>query len=690
MSAVVRNISTLPFTAVRMAFRAARRLQRGPAPEYFLPVAGITQERAHIVMFSLREAASALQEDEDQCAGEWLAAVAAAQAALDRLQIMLADVESHLLFWRARLESPRHGLFLLIGQGPVKFGRDLIALLPYQRHLAARRHRRRLTSTERIEQQVTILRALQQRLAAALGTVNTGAGGLHMRRIREPLQSEEGAPAAASDGPVPADGAEPSAVLSAARLAIMASLAATTQAYEGLQPLEVQLKDRPETLMLLPADTTKPLINRGEGNGHDGSPEASPYPSPEVGLTADADSHNGVHGSTRRTVESHAVAAALRKAHAVVGAHFKLTPGMTFTDAMRCANIAAYRKEAVLDLPSGLRPPSKVQQHWLKYALAGCAASYGALFLYRHSRLSGSHDLEDWAGSAAMGLQSTYRENVMAPLAQLRDELFKTFRSRRSIVSELEYENDKESLQRMLLDFRTDYVAKHGGAPPSEATPATTAANGSRTGDAVEGQAVAAADAESGAGTHDMAFMMKAYEAELKRPIRSAITGQLPRTLLIQVQKLKLDTESAMLQMDQLLKANQLNLALIAAIPAFLVAGGGVWLLVRWLRPAPIDRKYEALACRMAMVGLERSLQAADGSATAANLGLVTHAIARVYAEAHILYDRRSSGHIGNSATSSEWPLLRQDLTELAGPAPLHHKLRLSKRMSRVYSIFQF
>ncbi len=32
-----------------------------------------------------------------------------------------------------------------------------------------------------------------------------------------------------------------------------------------------------------------------------------------------------------------------------------------------------------------------------------------------------------------------------------------------------------------------------------------------------------------------MAFMMKAYEDELKRPIRSAVTGQLPRTLLIQV-----------------------------------------------------------------------------------------------------------------------------------------------------------
>ena len=45
-----------------------------------------------------------------------------------------------------------------------------------------------------------------------------------------------------------------------------------------------------------------------------------------------------------------------------------------------------------------------------------------------HSRLSGSRDLERWAGQAATGLRSTYRENVLGPLAQLRDELFKTFR----------------------------------------------------------------------------------------------------------------------------------------------------------------------------------------------------------------------------------------------------------------------
>ena len=65
-----------------------------------------------------------------------------------------------------------------------------------------------------------------------------------------------------------------------------------------------------------------------------------------------------------------------------------------------------------------------------------------------------------------------------------------------------------------------------------------------------------------------------------------------------QVQKLKVDTESAMLEMDQILKANELSIALVAAIPALIFASLGVYGLARWLRPAPPDPRVEALPCR--------------------------------------------------------------------------------------------
>ena len=67
-----------------------------------------------------------------------------------------------------------------------------------------------------------------------------------------------------------------------------------------------------------------------------------------------------------------------------------------------------------------------------------------------------------------------------------------------------------------------------------------------------------------------------------------------------QVQKLKVDLESAMLEMDQILKSNELSIALVAAIPALLVAGAAITLLVRWLTPRPPDTVFEALPCRCA------------------------------------------------------------------------------------------
>jgi hypothetical protein len=42
--------------------------------------------------------------------------------------------------------------------------------------------------------------------------------------------------------------------------------------------------------------------------------------------------------------------------------------------------------------------------------------------------IRGCRDVERWAGQAATGLQKTYQENVLGPLAKLRDELFKIFR----------------------------------------------------------------------------------------------------------------------------------------------------------------------------------------------------------------------------------------------------------------------
>ena len=70
-----------------------------------------------------------------------------------------------------------------------------------------------------------------------------------------------------------------------------------------------------------------------------------------------------------------------------------------------------------------------------------------------------------------------------------------------------------------------------------------------------------------------------------------------------QVQKLKLDTESAMLELDQILRANEMTVALVAAVPSFLIAGGTLYALARWLTPSPPDRRREGLPARSALQG---------------------------------------------------------------------------------------
>ena len=57
----------------------------------------------------------------------------------------------------------------------------------------------------------------------------------------------------------------------------------------------------------------------------------------------------------------------------------------------------------------------------------------------------------------------------------------------------------------------------------------------------------------------------------------------------------------------------------------------------------------------------------------------------QVYSEAKRLYERHDAVSL-----ASEWPNLRTDLIELAGPITLKQKLRVAKRVTRVYTVFQF
>ncbi len=56
----------------------------------------------------------------------------------------------------------------------------------------------------------------------------------------------------------------------------------------------------------------------------------------------------------------------------------------------------------------------------------------------------------------------------------------------------------------------------------------------------------------------DLTPVLRAYEQDLKRPVAGALTGNLIRTLLIQIQKTKVDVEVAVGGIDALLKSQEL------------------------------------------------------------------------------------------------------------------------------------
>ncbi|GLJ59356.1 hypothetical protein SUGI_1504880, partial [Cryptomeria japonica] len=73
------------------------------------------------------------------------------------------------------------------------------------------------------------------------------------------------------------------------------------------------------------------------------------------------------------------------------------------------------------------------------------------------------------------------------------------------------------------------------------------------------------------------------YEKDLMHPLQNLLGGELARALLIQVQKLKLDIETAMLELNQILRANEINFAILAALPAFFITIILAALLQIWL-----------------------------------------------------------------------------------------------------------
>lgn len=69
----------------------------------------------------------------------------------------------------------------------------------------------------------------------------------------------------------------------------------------------------------------------------------------------------------------------------------------------------------------------------------------------------------------------------------------------------------------------------------------------------------------------DLTPVLRAYEKDLRKPFKGAVRGDLIRTLLIQVQKTKVDVEVAISGIDALLKSQELLFGFFGLTPGVLV-----------------------------------------------------------------------------------------------------------------------
>ncbi|XP_023533779.1 protein DGS1, mitochondrial-like isoform X3 [Cucurbita pepo subsp. pepo] len=300
------------------------------------------------------------------------------------------------------------------------------------------------------------------------------------------------------------------------------------------------------------------------------------------------------------------------------------------------------------------RKPKKLTRHWLKYTCGAIGLSVCSVWLLQHSKLMGSNDIENWVREAHNSAAKFFKDHVQQPLISIRDELFATFRKRhKGIMDGQDVQLTTDSLRRMLHAF-------------SEHTEGRKFAD-------------AASDEEM------FAKVMFRYEKELKHPVQNLLSGELARALLIQVQKLKLDIETAMLELDQILKANEINFAVLAALPAFFISLLLLMLLRAWYmqdtraegkgRAARLQRRLLVVEVEKAIMQYQSFVDQGHVKNAESSFGLLLYSLGRLY--------HASEKH---AKATGEWLALRQDLLELGKPSlPTRDKLIIASRIERIY-----
>lgn len=196
--------------------------------------------------------------------------------------------------------------------------------------------------------------------------------------------------------------------------------------------------------------------------------------------------------------------------------------------------------------------PSRLTRYWVPGLVL--FASSGALLRIFANR---QQEIVQWVSELGETTIDFWYNWVVEPTKRLIGTIRHDENSELAIMSKDSLKSDRDSLERMVVDFAMEY--------PENGTAYTNAQ---------------IADIRTKVREGDLSAVLKAYEKEIQSPAKGAIFGNLIRTLLIQVQKTKVDVEVAMSGIDEILKSQELLFGMVGIAPGIVIS----WLVFSWFR----------------------------------------------------------------------------------------------------------
>lgn len=194
--------------------------------------------------------------------------------------------------------------------------------------------------------------------------------------------------------------------------------------------------------------------------------------------------------------------------------------------------------------------PSRIVRYWLPITI-GILSSTTVLRTLVHRQA----EIVQWIQDLGSTVVDFWHNWVVDPMRNVIRTIRHDEGSEISIMSKRSLEGDRESLERMVVDFAVDNPVNTSGSGPT-----------------LTETEIASIRAKVREG--DLTPVLKAYEKDLTSPLMGAVRGNLIRALLIQIQKTKVDVEVAIGGIDSLLKSQELLIGFISLTPGLLVAYG--------------------------------------------------------------------------------------------------------------------